>query len=121
LLTQLPPTARATTAASRPIAASSPDLRRVGGVLNKFVNLLAYNPEAVGADRRWTPGGAPVLAGLVSHQAVNLFSTQDANGTFRPIMLTATCQALRAVAGEQPALGLGLNSTTLLKRHEGLR
>lgn len=66
------------------LAQATPDLSSVFTVLNHFVNMLGYNPGNSQHGYLWW------LAWL-NHNARTLFSTQDANGVFRPLFLQASC------------------------------
>jgi phospholipid/cholesterol/gamma-HCH transport system substrate-binding protein len=78
------------------------------GVLNHLFNMLGYNPaghNAPGAN----PGYLFTLAWL-GHQGANLLSSNDANGSFRPVFLAGTCGTLSLNGGQlDPALLAALN------------
>ena len=78
--------------AARNLAKASPDLRESFYELNRFFNMGAYNPngrEPVGAPGR--DEGLLFWLAWVSHNSNSLFSTADASGPFRRILLIATC------------------------------
>jgi phospholipid/cholesterol/gamma-HCH transport system substrate-binding protein len=66
------------------LATATPNLTGVFTVLNHFGNLLGYSPGAGQHGYLWW------LAWL-NHNVRTLFSTQDANGDFRPLFLQASC------------------------------
>ena len=87
--------------AARNLARASPDLRESFYELNRFFNLGAYNPKGaeglsgnLSRDRLRDEGLLFWLA-WVSHNSNSLFSTGDASGPFRRIILTATCTTYR--------------------------
>ena len=47
------------------------------------------------------------------HQAVNLFATADAHGSFRPTTLGGTCNTFKSIIAEQPAAEFALNLTPI--------
>jgi phospholipid/cholesterol/gamma-HCH transport system substrate-binding protein len=94
--------------AARNLAKASPDLRESFFELNRFFNLAAYNPggketisEACEVDGNCTAEEANRDEGLlhwlgwVSHNSNSLFSTGDASGPFRRILLIATCSTYK--------------------------
>ena len=99
--------------ASENLATASPDLTSAFKELNRFFNMLAYNP-----------GGAEKLAGptdtkrdegyqfwlaWVAHVTDSMFSTGDASGPLRRAITTIDCNTLRSAAGAtalEPLLGL---------------
>jgi phospholipid/cholesterol/gamma-HCH transport system substrate-binding protein len=79
------------------LAKATPDLTSSFAVLNHLFNILGFNPK---------PGGGPAASGdtvsylfliaWLSHQGTNLFSSEDANGSYRPVFIAAPCQSLQA-------------------------
>jgi phospholipid/cholesterol/gamma-HCH transport system substrate-binding protein len=94
--------------AASDLAKATPDLTKSFGVLNHLFNMLGYNPaghNAPGAN----PGYLFTLAWL-GHQGANLLSSNDANGSFRPVFLAGTCGTLAQNGGQlDPALLAALN------------
>jgi phospholipid/cholesterol/gamma-HCH transport system substrate-binding protein len=91
--------------AAQSLAKATPDLTRSFTVLNHLFNMLGYNPaghNAPGAN----PGYLYLLAWL-GHQGANIFASNDANGSFRPVFLAGTCGELAANA--DPSLLAALN------------
>jgi phospholipid/cholesterol/gamma-HCH transport system substrate-binding protein len=99
--------------AARNLAKAVPDLREAFFELNRFFNIAAYNPG--GAEK--LGGGAQKLAtaqdlgrdeGLlfwlawVSQNSNSVFSTADASGPFRRLVLTATCSTYKSLVDEEP-------------------
>jgi phospholipid/cholesterol/gamma-HCH transport system substrate-binding protein len=93
--------------ASLKLAAATPNLTKVFGVLNNFVNMVGYNPGTTEHGYLWW------LAWL-DHNARTLFSVQDANGDFRPLFLEASCGTLTNIADSVPGAESILNLTPLL-------
>jgi phospholipid/cholesterol/gamma-HCH transport system substrate-binding protein len=94
--------------AANDLAKATPDLTKSFGVLNHLFNMLGYNPAGhnpPGAN----PGYLFALAWL-GHQGANIFSSNDANGSFRPVFLAGTCGTLAENGGQlDPALLSALN------------
>ncbi len=95
--------------AARDLAKASPDLRESFHELNRFFNMLAYNPggrEKLSGnfeqDRARDEGFLFWLA-WVSQNSVSVFSTADAQGPFRRFLLSATCTTLLGLRNEEPA------------------
>ena len=70
--------------ASVNLAKATPNLTKTFNVVNRFVNMLGYNPGDTEHGYLWW------LAWL-DHNVRTLFSVQDANGDFRPLFLQASC------------------------------
>jgi phospholipid/cholesterol/gamma-HCH transport system substrate-binding protein len=83
--------------AARNLSKASPDLRESFYEINRFFNMAAYNPggrEPLTGDAnkdRARNEGLLFWLGWVSHNSNSLFSTADASGPFRRIILLATC------------------------------
>jgi phospholipid/cholesterol/gamma-HCH transport system substrate-binding protein len=94
--------------AAQNLATATPELTKSFGVLNHLFNMLGYNPAGhnnPGAN----PGYLYTLAWL-GHQGANIFGSNDANGSFRPVFLAGTCGTLSANGGQlDPALLAALN------------
>ncbi len=89
------------------LAAATPSLTKVFGVLNNFVNMVGYNPGNTEHGYLWW------LAWL-DHNARTLFATQDANGDFRPLFLQASCASLAQLANTSPLTEVLMNLTPIL-------
>jgi hypothetical protein len=100
---ELRPLARDLRPAATNLAKSAPDLTGVFGTLNSFLNMVAYNPEGREApDKASRQEGFLFWLAWVNHEALNLFSSADAHGTFRPVTLGAPCQTIRQIVDERP-------------------
>ncbi|HWF50648.1 MAG TPA: MlaD family protein [Solirubrobacteraceae bacterium] len=89
------------------LAAATPNLSKVFGVLNNVVNMLGYNPGN-------TQHGYLFWLAWLFHNGRTLFSTQDANGDYRPIFLQANCATLAQIANGFPGAEVLLNLTPIL-------
>jgi phospholipid/cholesterol/gamma-HCH transport system substrate-binding protein len=99
--------------ASKNLAAASPDLTDAFKELNRFFNMLAYNPG--GAEKLASPTdtkrdeGYQFWLAWVGHVTDSMFSTSDASGPIRRAITTIDCNTLRAAVGAtalEPLLGL---------------
>ncbi|MDQ6607729.1 MAG: MlaD family protein [Actinomycetota bacterium] len=89
------------------LAAATPNLGKTFTVVNNLVNMLGYNPgNSVHGYLFW-------LAWLF-HDGRTLFSTQDANGDYRPIFLQANCATLASIANGFPGAEALYNLTPIL-------
>jgi phospholipid/cholesterol/gamma-HCH transport system substrate-binding protein len=95
--------------AVRGLGDASPDLREVFRELNRFFSMAAYNPGGregltgdFATDRRRDEGLLFWLA-WTSYNGMSVFSTADAAGPFRRIVLSATCTTLQGQVQEEPA------------------
>jgi len=99
------PLVRSLRPASANLAAATPDLRRSFVVLNHLFNDLAYNPNG-----REDPSLATRQEGYlfwiawIDHQGLQLFSSNDANGGYRPLFLSASCATFRQIVDNQPGV-----------------
>jgi phospholipid/cholesterol/gamma-HCH transport system substrate-binding protein len=101
--------------AAENLAAATPNLIRTFDVVNRFANMLGYNPGDTEHGYLWW------LAWL-DHNARTLFSVQDANGDFRPLFLQASCATYaqlvngfgQAAGGAGPLIENLLNLTPIL-------
>ena len=93
--------------AAQNLAAATPNISKTFDVVNRFVNMLGYNPGNTEHGYLWW------LAWL-DHNARTLFSVQDANGDFRPLFLQASCatytQLVNGVGSAVPGLGAELEN-----------
>jgi phospholipid/cholesterol/gamma-HCH transport system substrate-binding protein len=103
------PYVRTLRSAAGPLSRAQPDLRESFFELNRLFNLLAYNP---GGRERLTGDldrdlardeGLLFWLGWVSHNSNSLFSTSDAQGPIRRIILSFTCTVAQDIAREEPA------------------
>lgn len=89
------------------LAKATPDLTGSFAVLNHLFNTLAYNELGSGV---WNPSSKQVPGFLfwiawLNHNAVTLFSSQDANGGWRPLFLGLSCSTIQQLIAEQGASG----------------
>jgi phospholipid/cholesterol/gamma-HCH transport system substrate-binding protein len=100
--------------AAADLARATPNFERVFRVVNRFGNMMANNPNGREdpADRNRQEGFLFYLAWL-PHQSLNLFSTADAHGPFRPSLVAASCQTFRSIAHDQPVAEFTLNLTPI--------
>jgi phospholipid/cholesterol/gamma-HCH transport system substrate-binding protein len=106
--------------AARGLAKASPDLRESFHELNRFFNMGAYNPGGregltgdFDTDRRRDEGLLFWLA-WTTQNGVSVFSTADAAGPFRRIILSATCSTLQGQVQEEPAREILFNLSDVL-------
>ena len=93
--------------AARRLAKASPDLRDSFFELNRFFNIAAYNPG--GAEKltgdpvqdRQREEGLLFWLAWVSQNSVSTFSTADASGNFRRLILQATCSTFKSLVDEE--------------------
>jgi len=87
------------------LAEATPALTRSFMRLNRFLNMLAHNPNG-----REDPSNAARQEGYLfwvawaQHMATQLFSSSDAHGTFRPVTLSAPCATIEQLVKEEPEL-----------------
>jgi phospholipid/cholesterol/gamma-HCH transport system substrate-binding protein len=93
--------------ASIKLATATPNITKVFGVLNNFVNMVGYNPGTTEHGYLWW------LAWL-DHNARTLFAVQDANGDYRPLFLEANCNTLNYIVDSIPGAESLLNLTGLV-------
>jgi phospholipid/cholesterol/gamma-HCH transport system substrate-binding protein len=89
------------------LAKAAPNLGKTFDVVNNLVNMLGYNPgNAEHGYLFW-------LAWLF-HNGRTLFSTQDANGDYRPVFVQANCATLASIANGFPGAEALFNLTPIL-------
>jgi phospholipid/cholesterol/gamma-HCH transport system substrate-binding protein len=97
--------------AARNLGNAQPDLRESFYGLNRFFNMLAYNPGGkeplTGDDAKDLARSEGYLFWLawVSHNTASMFSTSDAQGPFRRFFILATCTTYQQLLLEQGAAG----------------
>jgi phospholipid/cholesterol/gamma-HCH transport system substrate-binding protein len=90
--------------AAKALGDSTPNLTRSFKQLNSLFNMLAYNPggrEAPSADRQ---EGYLFWLAWLQHVGIQLFSSSDAHGVFRPVTLAAPCSVVKQMVTEEPEL-----------------
>ena len=91
--------------ASTGLAESFPDLTTAFDKLNKFFNMLSFNPNGREApDKADRQEGYLFWLAWVTHISANLVNIDDGNGPLRPVFLTGTCQTLQTLINDEPAL-----------------
>jgi phospholipid/cholesterol/gamma-HCH transport system substrate-binding protein len=99
------PLARDLRPTAQRLSSAMPDLTQDVSRLNRFFNLLAYNPNGKeGPDKADRQEGYLFWLAWVDHMANQLFSSSDANGVFRPVTLGATCATVQQIVKEEPQL-----------------
>jgi phospholipid/cholesterol/gamma-HCH transport system substrate-binding protein len=87
------------------LATVTPDLTNVFGRVNRFLNMLAFNPGGREApDKAARQEGYLFWLAWAQHMATQLFSSSDAHGVFRPVTIAAPCATLEQLAKEEPQL-----------------
>jgi ABC-type transport system involved in resistance to organic solvents, periplasmic component len=88
--------------AAKNLAKAAPDLTGSFKVLNRLFNMVGYNPKGTeGPTVAGRDEGFLFWLAWLNHDGGALFSSSDANGTFRPITVAATCQTLQQIAAEE--------------------
>jgi phospholipid/cholesterol/gamma-HCH transport system substrate-binding protein len=87
------------------LAKATPNLSKVFGTLNHFENDLGYFPGGGQHGYLW-------WLSWLGHIGRTLFSTQDANGDFRPVFLQANCATLAQMVNASPGVGPIFNVVT---------
>ena len=114
---QAQPYVRALRPAARDLGRASPDLRRSFFELNRFFNMGAYNPggaEGLSGDPqkdRNRQEGLLFWLGWLSHNANSMYSTSDATGPFRRLILLVGCSTYDTMLEAQfgnPVLGAAI-------------
>jgi phospholipid/cholesterol/gamma-HCH transport system substrate-binding protein len=109
------PFVRALKPATHDLVEADPDLNRTVRALNGLFNLLAYNsggrqgPDVAGRDE-----GYLFYLAWLAHQSIQIFSGQDGNGVFRPLVFGGTCNTIRATSQTVPGLDVILGTVGVL-------
>jgi phospholipid/cholesterol/gamma-HCH transport system substrate-binding protein len=96
--------------AANEFSAATPRLTVVGRELNRLGNMAAYNPG--GANPPGTPNrdeGYLYWAAWLGHNGALTFDSQDANGPYRRLYLTASCANLESTVSVNPLAPLITN------------
>ena len=94
---------------------AEPDLKGTVRALNGLFNMLAFNqngaegPEVAGRDE-----GYLFYLAWLAHQSIQIFSAQDANGVYRPLVLGGTCNAIQSTSSTVPGLEVILGTVGVL-------
>jgi phospholipid/cholesterol/gamma-HCH transport system substrate-binding protein len=89
--------------AANNLSAATPRLTVVAHEINRLGNMAAYNPH--GAEAPGSPSrdeGYLYWVAWLGHNGNLVFDSQDANGLFRRIYLTANCQNIKNVVNSSP-------------------
>ena len=97
------PTVKQTPNGPVKLGRATPNLANSFTILNHLGNMLGYNPGDTEHGYRWW------LAWL-DHNVRTLFSTQDANGDFRPLFLQASCATYTQLINSLNLQSTGLGS-----------
>jgi phospholipid/cholesterol/gamma-HCH transport system substrate-binding protein len=99
--------------AAENLATAQPDLTTAFKELNRFFNMLAYNPGGAEKLKSATDAsrdeGYQFWLAWVAHVTDSMFSTSDASGPLRRAITTIDCNTLRSAVGAtalEPILGL---------------
>ncbi len=101
--------------AATDLAEAFPEIRRSGGVLNRFFNMLGFNKD--GKQEPGAPGrdeGYLYWLAWTAHNGANLINTDDANGPIRPIFLTGVCGSLAELVNAQPGAEFAMGLSPVL-------
>jgi phospholipid/cholesterol/gamma-HCH transport system substrate-binding protein len=99
------PLARDLRPASTQLAEAAPGVTRSFKQLNNFFNLLAFNPNGrEGPENANRQEGYLFWLAWAQHMAIQVFSSSDAHGVFRPVTLAAPCATVEQIVKEQPEL-----------------
>jgi phospholipid/cholesterol/gamma-HCH transport system substrate-binding protein len=86
-------------------ADAAPGLTRTFKQFNNFFNLAAFNPGGrEGPETANRQESYLFWLAWAQHMAIQLFSTADANGVFRPVTLAAPCATIENTIKDQPEL-----------------
>jgi phospholipid/cholesterol/gamma-HCH transport system substrate-binding protein len=100
--------------AAKDYSKATPRLTVIGKKINRLGNMAAYNPN--GAESPGTEGrdeGYLYWAAWLGHNGNQVFSTQDANGLYRRIYFTASCDNLANILADSPLAPLVTNLAPL--------
>jgi phospholipid/cholesterol/gamma-HCH transport system substrate-binding protein len=99
------------------LSASFPDLTFSIEKLNRFFNMLSFNPGGREApDKADRQEGYLFWLAWVTHQTANLINIDDANGPLRPVFLTGTCQTLISLINDEPQLEFLMSLSGVLQQ-----
>lgn len=112
---ELRPLVRELDPAAKDLVKADPTLKRTVHQLNRLFNLLALNPGGREApEKAGREEGYLFHLAWLSHQSVSLFSGQDANGIFRPLVLGGACNVIKNTAQSAPESEFLLGLTGVL-------
>ena len=88
--------------AADPLAKATPDLTKSFTVLNHLFNMVGFNPNGrEGPTAAARDEGFLFWIAWLNHDGAALFSSSDANGTFRPVTAASNCSTIKQLATEQ--------------------
>jgi phospholipid/cholesterol/gamma-HCH transport system substrate-binding protein len=93
--------------ASVNLAKATPNISKTFSTLNHFFNMLGYYPGGSQHGYLW-------WLSWLGHAGRTLFSTQDADGTFRPVFPQLSCTDVALIVAGQPQVASLLNLVTTI-------
>jgi phospholipid/cholesterol/gamma-HCH transport system substrate-binding protein len=106
--------------AANKLSAATPRLTTITKEINRLGNMAAYNPR--GAEAPGTAGrdeGYLYWAAWLGHNSNLVFDSQDANGLYRRIYLTANCANIQNILSSSPLAGI-ISGLDLLTQPAGV-
>lgn len=101
--------------AAKSLARTTPRLTDIAVIINRLGNMAAYNPR--GAEPVGTPGrdeGYLYWLAWLGHNGNSVFQAQDANGVYRRIYFTASCDSILGILASSPLAPLVTRLTPLV-------
>lgn len=98
------------------LAAATPDLTQSFGELNRFFNLLSYNPGGKQPPSRANDQGYLFWLAWAAQDTTSVFSTSDHSGPFRRVVLAMDCTGVQDMAKQTPGADVASGLNTLLDR-----
>ena len=86
--------------AARDLARATPDLVTSFGELNRFFNMLAFNPHGRRRHTDTRDAGYLFWLAWVAQTGNSVFSTADGTGVFRRVLAQVTCASVQLLAQE---------------------
>jgi phospholipid/cholesterol/gamma-HCH transport system substrate-binding protein len=83
------------------LAVSTPNLTRAFKQINALFNMLGYNPNGREAPSASRQEGYLFWLAWLQHNGIQVFSTSDAHGVFRPVTIASPCASIQQIATEQ--------------------
>lgn len=101
--------------AARDLRRATPQLTRSFKVLNRFLNMAAYNPKGrEGPEVAGREEGFLFWFAWVNHAANSVLSATDAHGPIRRTLLMANCRTISDLVANTPTLAFLLNFESIL-------
>jgi phospholipid/cholesterol/gamma-HCH transport system substrate-binding protein len=98
------PVVRSLRPASKKLATATPPLTTAFKQINAFFNMLAYNPGGAQPPSPDRQEGYLFWLAWLQHAGLQVFSTSDAHGVFRPVTLGAPCATVRQLIAQEPQM-----------------